>query len=348
MDILRHISAERMLGYMKKAPKKLIYVYSLLAWTLTLLALVFRVLARVYSYDVEVGYFESNALFPTLHYICLALIATLSGSALILFRHFSVPDTVIASMQKTCVMEKIAAFVGAISMLIVSICTAIFYWSTGSLTPSGFTVFGLLSAVLSVFFFLFFFVPSAIGKNLHLFSGFALVLHFVYVLISSYFELYTPMNNPVKLLIQLTAIAAVLYLLCDLRFYLGIARPIRFIAVSTLFLGFSVVAVLSSGIFSVMTEAYTKLYYLYALTAFALLLPAAVRITRMLMLWAQSGNTPAPLEDDEKGSDDHEVQSYENDASQTASKSNDGATSLEPDEGDYTDESINARKVSEE
>lgn len=331
---------------MKKAPKKLIYVYALLAWTLTVLALVFRVLARVYSYDAEIGYFESGALFPTLHYICLALVAVLAGSAFILFRRYSVPDAVLVGMQKTCVMEKVAAFIGGISMLIVSVYTAIFYFSVGTLTPTGFTVVGLLTAIFSVFFFLFFWVPSAVGKNLHVFSGFALVLHFVYILVTTYFELYTPMNNPVKLLLQLTSIAAILYLLCDLRFYLGIARPVRYIASSTLFLAFAFVTVLSSGMFEVLTEAHTKLYYLYTLSCFALLVSAAVRITRMLTLWVQNSRTEVHTEDNAKTTtSDAENLSPMADSQSETPLEDDGIQSPDPDN---TTENTHTRQGSEE
>ena len=291
---------------MKTAPKRLIYVYTLLSWILTALALVFRVFARVYSYDSAIGYFEAASLFPTLHYVCLALVALLSGSALVLFRRYEIPETVPSGMKKTCVMERIGAAVGGISMLVVSISTAVFYYSANVLSPTGFTLFGLLTAICSVFFFLFFWVSSAVGKILHIFSGFTLVLHFVYILAATYFELYTPMNNPVKVLLQLTAVSAILYLLSDLRFYLGIARPVRHIATSTLFLSFSTVTVLSCGMFTLLTEAHTKLYYLYCLTVFALLVPAAIRHTRMMLLWVRADRSIDSAEDDGEETSDTE------------------------------------------
>lgn len=274
---------------MEKSRKKIIYIYILLSWVLTILALAFRILARVYAYDSDIGYFKSGSVFPILHYGSLFLIVLLAFSSFFLFRRSSVPESILLKMKQTCVMEKIAAIVGGISMLAVSVYTTLFYWgSESALTPTGFTSIGLLTAFLSVFFFLFFWIPARVGKNAHIFSGFALILHLVYILVSSYSELYTTMNNPVKVLTQLTAIAAILYLLSDLRFYLGTTLPSRYIAFTTIFLGVAIVSTLSCGMFEFSLQEYTKLYRLYNLTCFSLVIPSAVRLTRFFMLWIQS------------------------------------------------------------
>lgn len=273
---------------MTSTPKKKICIYTLLSWTLMILALAFRILARLFSYDAEIGYFESGAVFPVLYRLSLALLAILAISAIFVFRRSEPPKAVLSAMKETCIMEKAAAMVGAIGMFVASVATVLYYWIAEKLLPSGFTLFGLITCVLSVFFFLLFWAPSHCGKNLHIFSGFAFVLHYVYILAVSYFELYTPMNNPVKLLIQLTAIAAIFYLLTDLRFYMDIARPSRYVFSSILFLGFASVSVLSGGLFSVPTEEYTLLYHLYNIVNLSLLVPAAVRVMRMLSLWVQS------------------------------------------------------------
>ena len=274
---------------MEKSRKKIIYIYILLSWALTILALVFRILARVYAYDSDIGYFKSGSVFSILHYVSLFLIALLAFSSFFLFRRSAIPESILLKMKQTCVMEKIAAVVGGISMLTVSVYMALLFWGADSaLTPTSFTSIGLLTAFLSVFFFLFFWIPTRIGKNAHIFSGFALILHFVYILVSSYSELYTTMNNPVKILTQLTAIAAILYLLSDLRFYLGTALPARYIAFATIFLGLATVSSLSCGMFEVHRQEYTELYRLYNLTCFSLVIPSAVRLTRFFMLWIQS------------------------------------------------------------
>ena len=273
---------------MEKSRKKIIYIYILLSWVLTILALAFRILARVYAYDSDIGYFKSGSVFPILHYGSLFLIVLLAFSSFFLFRRSSVPESILLKMKQTCVMEKIAAIVGGISMLAVSVYTTLFYWgSESALTPTGFTSIGLLTAFLSVFFFLFFWIPARVGKNAHIFSGFALILHLVYILVSSYSELYTTMNNPVKVLTQLTAIAAILYLLSDLRFYLGTTLPSRYIAFTTIFLGVAIVSTLSCGIFEFPQQEYTELYRIYNLSCFSLVIPSAVRLTRFFMLWIE-------------------------------------------------------------
>ena len=287
---------------MEKSHKKIICVYTLLFFTFTVLALLFRMLARVYAYDADIGYFKSGALFPILHFCALFLIALLALSALFLFRRSTIPEELLSKMKQTCVIEKSAAIFGGLLMTVVSLSTLLFYWVSEKITPSAFTVIGLLSAFLSIFFFLFFWIPSAIGKATHIVSGLLLVLHFVYILVSSYFELYTPMNNPVKVLLQVTAIAAILYLLSDLRFYLGSPRPSAYVAFATAFLGFAFVSTASIGMFEVQFEAYTALYRLYNLACLALLIPAAVRLVRFFLLLIEHERENSNEESDEETS----------------------------------------------
>lgn len=318
---------------MEKPRKKIIHIYILLSWALTVLALAFRILARVYAYDSDIGYYKSGSVFPILHYGSLFLIALLAFSSFFLFRRSSVPESILLKMKQTCVVEKIAAIVGGISMLAVSVYTVLLFWgSESALTPTGFTWIGVLTAFLSIFFFLFFWIPSRVGKNAHIFSGFALILHFMYILVSSYSELYTTMNNPVKMLTQITAIATILYLLSDLRFYLGTALPSRYIAFTTIFLGVATVSSLSCGLFEIPHQEYTELYRLYNLTCFSLVIPAAARLARFFMLWIQHGHD---LDDPEETGDEISASSDE-------SAFADSALDLPSDESSVDEASVDA------
>ena len=258
---------------MKPLNKKL-SVYTACAWVLTILALMFRLLARLFSYDTGIGY--------------LSLLILLAVSALFTFRRESVPESVYSEMKETSVAEKIAAMIGAVCMVIVSISMALLHWVNGVILPNVLTFGGLLTAILSIFFFLFFWVPSRRGKTGHIFSAFALLLYFLYILSFSYFELYTPMNNPVKLLIQLSAIASIFFLLTDLRFRLGTPRPARFLFSALLVLAFNTVSVLSGSFFSVPMESYTNAYRIFECANLGILIYAAVRTVRFLTLCSRS------------------------------------------------------------
>ena len=191
-------------------------------------------------------------------------------------------------MKETSVAEKIAAMIGTLAMLGVTIAMALIYWGNSILNPNGFTVFGVITALLSVFFFLLFWIPSVRGKTAQQVFGIAFALHFMYVLCSSYFDLYTPMNSPVKLLIQLSAIASVLFLFSDLRFHMDGISLGRFLFATTPAIGFLTVSVLSGGMFSVYTEEFTLVYHICDLANLSVLCYVLVRYIRLLTLYAKA------------------------------------------------------------
>jgi len=273
-----------------KPLNKLLSIHNALAWILTIFAIVFRILARVYAYDESIGYFESNSLFPVLYYIFLGLIVLLSFSALISFRKVPISDTVLTKMKQVCIAERFAGILSALITLGVIGALVCIYWINppSVLIADALTIFGLVTALFSAIFFLLLAIPTRRGKAFHVICGFSLVLHNLYMLGASYFELYTPMNSPVKVLCQLTAISAIFFLLTDLRFMLDNARSARFVFSSTLTLGFSAVSVFTGAFFSVPNESYTDFYHIFNVTNLAIFIYAAVRTVRFLTLMAHS------------------------------------------------------------
>ncbi len=281
---------------------KKISVYTALTWIFTVLALLFRLLSRLLSYDAEIGYFTKGAIFPTLQNICLGALFLLAVAALFAFRKVSLPASVYNGMRESCVAEKISASVSALILLGVSVATVLFFRNSTTLSFSLYTGLGIAAGVVSILFFLLFCAPSKRGKVLHLFCGFFLVLYLLFVLTLSYFELYTAMNNPVKILFQLSAISSLLYLLADLHLLLGAERPARFLATSTMMIGFSSVAVISMPFFSVPSAEYTLLYRILTAVFLSLLVYGTVRVSRFLALCARADE--APLDNEENPSAD--------------------------------------------
>lgn len=269
------------------ASNKKLTLYVSVAWILTILALIARLLSRLLAYDEGIGYF-TETIFPIAYRVLTILITIHALSALLIFRRFSFPDSALAEMKEPHVAEKIASMIASIAMLLVLIAFGVVYWINPLVTPGGLQLFGLITAILSLFFFLFFWAPSNRGKTLHILLGYAVILHFLYILCSSYFEIFTPMNNPVKILTQVCAIASILFLLGDLRFFLNIAKPAFFIGASTAVIGFGTISVLSGAFFRLPSDEYTIIYHISNATVFALLIYATIRATRFLYLCLQA------------------------------------------------------------
>lgn len=313
---------------MMKSINKKISVFSALTWTVTILALVFRILARLFAYDEEIGYFKSNSVLPILYYISLVLIVVLAFIGYLLFRKTKMHESVFAAMKETSVSEKIAAMIGTLAMLGVTIAMALIYWGNSILNPNGFTMFGVITALLSVFFFLLFWVPSARGKTVQQIFGIAFALHFMYTLCSAHFDLYTPLNSPVKLLVQLSAIASVIFIFSDLRFHMGGISLGRFLFATTPAIAFLTVSVLSGGMFSVYTEEFTLVYHICDLANLAVLCYVLVRYIRFLTLYAKADLN---AEDDEKNSD--------TDVDEQATQDSDSSAEI-PSQNEQTDISL--------
>lgn len=300
---------------------KRLSVYTACAWVLTILALVFRLLARLFSYDEDIGYFVSGAPLPILYHIFMFLIAVLAFSAFFVFRKMEIPAAAVEAMRETSIAEKIASMVGALCMLGVTVMTVMIYWVDATVPTLQITGLGLVTAALSIFFFLFFWIPSRRGKSMHIVLGLAFLFHFLYILCAAYFELYTPMNSPVKLLAQLSSIAAVFFLLSDLRFFLNAARPARLLFSSTLAIGYTTVAVFSGEFFEVNLPEYTYVYRLYNVVFLALLVYASVRTIRFHTLCAQAIRAErggAPEEDAEEETEENSDKDTDEGANETA------------------------------
>ena len=254
-------------------------------WILTVAAVSFRILARLVAYDDRIGYFESHSFAPTIYRILLVLIAILALAAPFVFRKEALPDNIADNLKKPVIAEKPAAVLGILCMLGVSAATVYMYWINGTLIPNGITVFGLVTALLSTLFFAFFLSPATHGTKAHLLFETVFALYFLYVLCSSHFELYTPLNSPVKLLIQLSSAAAVFFLFSDIRLRLLGLTVGRFFLTLVPCIGFLTVSVFTGLLFSVHTEEFTFIYHICDLANLAVLLYAVIRYIRLFSLF---------------------------------------------------------------
>jgi hypothetical protein len=270
---------------MKQFSKNL-SVFRALSLLITLSAIISRILARVFAYDAEIGYFRRNTLLPILSYIFLGLIVVLAFAALLAYRKVQIPDDVHEGMRRVCIAERVSSVLAFLITLSADCALIYAYWIKGSavLIPTAFTVFGVIAGFFTAIYFLLFAIPTRRGKAFHMICGFSSILFGLYIVGASYFDLYTPMNNPVKMLCQITTIASLLFLLTDLRFMLDSIRAPRFWFSSTLALGISAVSIFTDGFFSVPNSDYNHLYHIFNAVNLAIFLYAAVRSSRFVAL----------------------------------------------------------------
>ena len=103
-----------------------------------------------------------------------------------------------------------------------------------------------------------------IGKtkdDKHVYFGYAVILFVLMVLAKSYFDFYTTMNSPNKLLIQITLMTVMVYMLYELRFSLDNAAPRGYAFISLASFYFSAVSAVP-GIAAFLAGKLNKTEYL--------------------------------------------------------------------------------------
>ena len=324
---------------MKQFSKKT-SVFRALSVILTVSAIISRVLARAFAYDTEIGYFRQDTLLPILSYLFLGLIAVLAIASLFAYRKIEIPDTVVDGMRHVCIAERVASVLAFLIILSAN-CTLIFaYWIKGSavLLPSAFTAFGAIVGFFAAFYFLLCAIPTRRGKIFHTVCGFAVILFGLYIVGVCYFDLYTPMNNPVKMLCQITTIASLLFMLTDLRFALDSIRTARFLFTSTLTLGFSAVAIFTGPFFSVLNGDYNILYQAFHAVNLAIFLYAVVRTSRFVALMTQEEEEIPENDDDGEKIDDGNSDEISDERKSPSENENFEEKPSEKDEADKGDD----------
>ncbi|MBR3965582.1 MAG: hypothetical protein IKJ91_00755 [Clostridia bacterium] len=208
---------------------------------------------RIYSlfncFDKEIGYYATEAVLPDVFHILCVSVCVLSLASV-----FLLPSTK-KTEYITCRKAGIFGKIGAIFAIVGSATYAMY--SLVSLSddiPPAFgpmaqtsiikavSLFVMIFGVLAVIYFALVFVGKTEKNDNHAILGYCVILFSLMILAKSYFDFYTTMNSPNKLLSQTTLMLCMLYMLCELRFSLGISVPRLYSGISLAAIYFTLVS----------------------------------------------------------------------------------------------------------
>ncbi len=216
---------------MKSSAKNMIY-YFFGATVLAVVGIVLRTYALFNCFDKGIGYYASSAVLPDFfHMLCVSV------CILALFLVFILPNSK-NNEYRSCPSVGVFGKVGSVFALVGTVTYAIYSLiSLSDSVPVSFgpvakssvvnavSLFAMIFGILATIYFLLVFSRKTEKGDNHALFGYCLILFVLMILAKSYFDFYTTMNSPNKLLTQTTLMFCMLYMLCELRFSLKISVP---------------------------------------------------------------------------------------------------------------------------
>ena len=234
-------------------------LFYLLLALLAVCAIALRSVALTHSFNAKIGYFEKGVL-PILFYVVEGVAVALC----IVFPFLIKKEDAQEAVAPASLSDLITA--GLCGLLMIAMAIVLFINRPASET--GATVLSLLyflDALFllagSAFFLCKFREKQALSTSLVL--GFTTVPAFALMLGILYFDLYTPMNAPHKVSLQIALLAIMIALLYELRVTLDVPRP-RAAAAVYGFSAFFCATVGFSNTIAFLTGAYQSILYLIA------------------------------------------------------------------------------------
>lgn len=249
---------------------------------LTLLAALLRSLAFATAFDSVVGYFDAN-IFSTLLYIVIAMaVAGAIAHAVIIPR---VSRTELRLIPDTAKGSALVRLGGLLVALAYAACAAYELMTVLAVGADVYTLLFLASSLLAIPYFLL--PPTKVTA----WFGLAAPAFCILSLITEYFDRYVPMNSPIKLMQQCTALAIVLFLLTEFNALAGNPQPKRALPLGYLAAFFAI----SNGVSSIvaaLTDAAIPLHYVVrAVVMLALGLYVAARLAQTVTHPIQNDTT---------------------------------------------------------
>lgn len=240
--------------------------------TSALLVEILALLAILLQFDGTSNYFAHGAILPTLA-IGFALLGVVLGTvAAILTKSGSLPASVFS--DKPCLNPASVGFLAAAICMIVSV-------SAG--TESIWSVLFIVSALLGAIYTVCVSLPSVRRSATAVaFVGFFAVIACILLCAYYYFDLSIEMNAPLKIAVQLGVLAAMVYLLAEIRFLLGNGQKRVLLALSFALVSVSALSSLAVPIAFLLGKTDRIDYLAGALLALSVALAAELRIYRLL------------------------------------------------------------------
>jgi hypothetical protein len=239
------------------------------------LATVLRVLGVIFAFDTKVEYFDiSSPISIAASGVLLAAVALCIVIGFAFRKKLSRDENF---FKKT---ERVSFLLGAV-LLAYGVFELYRLFALKDALRSNqlvWSVVGVLLCFVAAAYFLGSFVGSSKRSPYSMLLGFAFVFWCAYVMAVNYFDVYTTLNNPIKLSMQLSLIASMFCLLCEFRIRLGDEKRGQHLA-------FSLLSAILSAYFSIPTilcyalGKTQNLRYLFAAIACLAICAYALRVS---------------------------------------------------------------------
>lgn len=252
---------------MKNSAKNMIYYFfGALAFSIAGIAL--RTYSLFNCFDKDIGYYVTDATMPDIfHLLCVGMCVLALAFVLLLpgiKKHEYEPCLFVGTFGK---IGSVFALVGTAtyalySLLFLSDDVPIAFGPVArSSVVSAVLLLVMIFGVLAVIYFLLVFFGKTKKNDRHVIFGYCVILFALMILAKSYFDFYTTMNSPNKLLTQTTLMLFMLYMLCELRFSLSISVPRLYSGLSLAVIYFTLVSSVP-GIIAFCAGVLSKVEYL--------------------------------------------------------------------------------------
>lgn len=218
--------------------------YILLAVGILLAA--FQVICAVCFYDSSV-YLYSFSVVPKILNILLALYVIGVVVVFALLKKNDYPE----SEAKTPVATRIFAGLCAVSLFVCGMNDLIAFFEfttdmthTTTTRQETFIMWGGILSLGAVVYFVLNVIFTDNRKNLKPWFGFVAIVWHIMYLLSIYFDMTNPLNNPIRLINEFALVAGMLFITVELRYVLGVAKKGFYISCSLV----AVTFLLASGV----------------------------------------------------------------------------------------------------
>ena len=216
-----------------------LHIYGICAIAVSFACIVFRLLATLFFFDVDIGYYRSGSIVA----IIASYLPAIAALASLVICAVSKISVIPAEPRNTkavriCALFPALGFIGY--SVIYAISTVEYYGLYGELPLL--YILMLAASVISAVFFALLALKKNVGDAYFAVSGIFLIIWLIISLAESYFDSFVQMNSPIKMIFQFATLSAVLLAVNELRVDLEVKKP-RFhlfaATVATVFLGTS-------------------------------------------------------------------------------------------------------------
>lgn len=235
--------------------KKILKIYTAVFVVLTLLGLVLRFAALYTEYDADIGYYKTGALLPMLfHALCfVAFVIALSLIPLLPKKTLPTALPCNTAVRAVAVIQLVITLGMAVYLIYPAF--------SGAARVSAVSIVCVIAALFSLVYFALVISGKAVSeKKGSVLFGYALIIYVLMILANSYFDFFTTMNSPNKIILQVSLMSIMVALLFEFRSILGISLA-RGYAAFTLYVMFITAVTSIPGIVLFIGGVFTKPVY---------------------------------------------------------------------------------------